>query len=124
MDAAFLADAPRLKAICYGAGMIGYFTGGVFVDRDMTRASACATNAEPVAGYIRGVMPFSLRKLGGFAVHAKAGFDRGGHTRHMPGGFQSSTATALASMDSVSITFHVKFFHALRANGRCTPASR
>lgn len=92
MDAAFLATAPRLKAVFYGAGTTGYFTSEAFWDRDITLTSAYAANAVPVAEYTLGVILLSLRKFWGFAVHAKAGGAWGDQTRHMPGGFQSTVA--------------------------------
>lgn len=61
MDAAFLAAAPRLKAVFYGAGTIRYFTSDAFWARGVIVSSAYAMNAVPVAEYTLGSILLSLK---------------------------------------------------------------
>lgn len=49
MDADFLAHAPRLKAVFYGAGSIRGFATPAFWERDIVVTNAVSANAEPVA---------------------------------------------------------------------------
>ncbi len=51
MDAAFLAAAPNLRAVFYGAGSIKYFVTPEFWERGILVTSAYAANAIPVAEY-------------------------------------------------------------------------
>jgi len=92
MDAEFLAAAPRLKAVFYGAGTTGYFTTEAFWDRHIVLTSAYAANAVPVGDYTLGVILLSLRHFWNFAAHAKAGGAWGDQTRYMPGGFKTTVA--------------------------------
>lgn len=61
MDVAFLAAAPRLKAVFYGAGSIRYFTSDEFWTRDIVVSSAYAMNAVPVAEYTLATILLSLK---------------------------------------------------------------
>ncbi|MFA6960890.1 MAG: hydroxyacid dehydrogenase [Opitutaceae bacterium] len=61
MDLAFLAAAPRLKAVFYGAGSIRYFTSDEFWARDIIVSSAYAMNAVPVAEYTLATILLSLK---------------------------------------------------------------
>jgi phosphoglycerate dehydrogenase-like enzyme len=92
MDAAFLARAPSLQAVFYGAGSTGYFTTDAFWDRDITLTGAYAANAVPVAEYTLGVILLSLRSFWSYSAHAKAGGDWGDQTRPMPGSYQTTVA--------------------------------
>ena len=92
MDAAFLAAAPRLRAVFYGSGTTGYFTTDAFWNRDIVLTSAYVANAVPVAEYTLGVILLSLRHFWSYARHAKAGGAWGDQTRHMPGGFQTTVS--------------------------------
>lgn len=92
MDAAFLAAAPRLQAVFYGAGSTGYFTSEAFWERDILLASAYAANAVPVAEYTLGILLLSLRDFWRYTAHAKAGGAWGDQTRPMPGGFQTTVS--------------------------------
>ncbi len=77
MDAAFLAAAPRLKAVFYGAGAInGWCTQAVW-DRGIAVTTANDANAIPVAEYTLGTMFVALKHGYRLAHH-------GGH----PGGFK------------------------------------
>ncbi|MBW8782799.1 MAG: hydroxyacid dehydrogenase [Verrucomicrobia bacterium] len=62
MDAAFLARAPRLRAVFYGAGSIRHFTTDAFWDRDILVTSAYAMNAVPVAEFALASILFSLKR--------------------------------------------------------------
>lgn len=92
MDADFLALAPRLKAVFYGAGTTGYFTTEAFWDRNIVVTSAYAANAVPVADYTLGTILLSLRHFWSYSRHAKAGGDWGDQTRYMPGSFNTTVA--------------------------------
>jgi len=63
MDAAFLAAAPRLKAVFYGAGSIRGFVTDAFWERGIQVTSAYGANAVPVAEYALSQILFCL-KLG------------------------------------------------------------
>ena len=92
MDAAFLAAAPRLEAVFYGAGSTSYFTTDAFWEREIVLTGAAAANAMPVAEYTLGVILLSLRHFWSYSLHAKAGGAWGDQTRPMPGGFQCTVA--------------------------------
>lgn len=62
MDEAFLAKAPRLKAVFYGAGSIRQITTDAFWARGVTISSAYAMNAIPVAEYTLATILFSLKR--------------------------------------------------------------
>jgi phosphoglycerate dehydrogenase-like enzyme len=61
MDVSFLAAAPRLKAVFYGAGSIRYFTSEEFWARGIAVSSAYAMNAVPVAEYTLATILLSLK---------------------------------------------------------------
>lgn len=63
MDEAFLAAAPNLKAVFYGAGSVRGFVTDALWDRGVIVTSAYAANAVPVAEYCVSQILFSL-KLG------------------------------------------------------------
>jgi phosphoglycerate dehydrogenase-like enzyme len=63
LDEAFLAAAPRLKAVFYGAGSIRGFATDAAWDRNIVITSAYAANAVPVSEYALSQILFSL-KLG------------------------------------------------------------
>jgi Phosphoglycerate dehydrogenase and related dehydrogenases len=71
MDAAFLAAAPKLKAVFYGAGSIRYFTTEEFWARKITVTSAYAMNAIPVAEYTLAAILMSLKNFWKQAYGAK-----------------------------------------------------
>lgn len=62
MDERFLAAAPRLKAVFYGAGSIRYFVTDAFWERGILVTSAYAANAIPVAEYTLATILFSLKR--------------------------------------------------------------
>jgi phosphoglycerate dehydrogenase-like enzyme len=61
VDAAFLARAPRLRAIFYGAGSVRGFVTEALWQRDVRVTSAQAGNAIPVAAYTVAVVLFALK---------------------------------------------------------------
>lgn len=71
MDAAFLAAAPKLKAVFYGAGSIRHFTSEEFWARKITITSAYAMNAVPVAEYTLAAILMSLKNFWKQAYAAK-----------------------------------------------------
>jgi phosphoglycerate dehydrogenase-like enzyme len=60
-DEQFLQAAPKLKAIFYGAGAVGYFMTESVWDRGITLTSAYEANAIPVAEYSLAMLLFSLK---------------------------------------------------------------
>lgn len=71
MDAAFLAAAPNLKAVFYGAGSIRHFTTEEFWARKIAITSAYAMNAVPVAEYTLAAILMSLKNFWKQAYGAK-----------------------------------------------------
>lgn len=61
VDAAFLARAPHLRAIFYGAGSVRGFTTDALWERGVRVTSAQSGNAVPVADYTLAVMLFALK---------------------------------------------------------------
>jgi phosphoglycerate dehydrogenase-like enzyme len=62
MDAAFLAAAPRLRMVFYGAGSIRYFVTDALWDRGVRVCSAWAANAIPVSEYTLSQIVFCLKQ--------------------------------------------------------------
>jgi phosphoglycerate dehydrogenase-like enzyme len=62
MDESFLAAAPNLKAVFYGAGSIKYFMAKAAWDREILVTSAYAGNAVPVIEYTLAQILFSLKR--------------------------------------------------------------
>jgi phosphoglycerate dehydrogenase-like enzyme len=61
MDATFLATAPSLRAVFYGAGSIRYFVTPHFWERGILVTSAYAANAVPVSEYTLSQILFCLK---------------------------------------------------------------
>jgi phosphoglycerate dehydrogenase-like enzyme len=61
-DEDFLAAAPKLEAIFYGAGSVRYFVTDALWDRDVVVTSAWAANAIPVIDYTVAAMVFGLKQ--------------------------------------------------------------
>ena len=78
VDAAFLAHAPKLKAIFYAAGSIRKFATDAMWERGIIVSSAYAANAIPVAEYTVAAIVFSLKRVW---QHAFAARQTG---RHLP----------------------------------------
>jgi phosphoglycerate dehydrogenase-like enzyme len=71
MDADFLAAAPKLRAVFYGAGSIRSFTTDAFWARGVAVSSAYAMNAVPVAEYTLAAILFSLKRGWHFCFETK-----------------------------------------------------
>ena len=71
MDAGFLAAAPRLKAVFYGAGSVRYFVTEAFWARGIRLTSAAAANAVPVAEFTLAAILFSLKHVWSLARRMK-----------------------------------------------------
>jgi phosphoglycerate dehydrogenase-like enzyme len=93
MDAPFLAAAPNLKAVFYGAGSIRYFTPPEFWARRILITHAAEANAIPVAEYCLAVILLSLKNFWGLAAGTRRGMGwihNGAHLREVPGAFRST----------------------------------
>jgi phosphoglycerate dehydrogenase-like enzyme len=88
MDHAFLAHAPKLQAVFYGAGSIRGFVTDAVWERGILITSAAAANAVPVADYTLSVILLSLKHFWRYTALVKRGEGWGDHTRPLPGGFQ------------------------------------
>ena len=62
MDEAFLAAAPKLKAVFYGAGSIRYFMTDAAWDRGILVTSAYAANAIPTAEFALAQILYALKR--------------------------------------------------------------
>jgi phosphoglycerate dehydrogenase-like enzyme len=71
MDEAFLAAAPDLKAVFYGAGSIRGIVTDAFWDSGIIITSSYAANAVPVAEYTLAQILFSLKRGWYFALTTK-----------------------------------------------------
>lgn len=71
MDAAFLAQASRLRAVFYGAGSVRGFVTDALWERGIQVTSAAAANAVPVSEYTLAAILFSLKHGWRFAASIK-----------------------------------------------------
>lgn len=71
MDEAFLAAAPKLKAVFYGAGSIRGFTTDAVWDRGILATSSYAANAIPTAEYALSQILMSLKRGWHYALAVK-----------------------------------------------------
>lgn len=88
MDEAFLAAAPRLKAVFYGAGSIRGFVTDAFWQRHIIITSAAAANAVPVAEYTLATILLSLKKFWAFSAKTRQGTGWGEDRASIPGNFK------------------------------------
>jgi phosphoglycerate dehydrogenase-like enzyme len=72
MDADFLAAAPNLKAVFYGAGSLRGMVTDAFWDRDIIATSSYAANAIPVAEYCVAQIIFALKQGWRHVANVKA----------------------------------------------------
>jgi phosphoglycerate dehydrogenase-like enzyme len=99
MDEAFLASAPRLRAVFYGAGSIRGITSPAFWRRDITISSAYAANALPVAEYTLGAILLSLKRFWSHTLAVRDERDSwGNHLRYAPGAYQSTVGLVSLGM--------------------------
>ncbi|HUS46848.1 MAG TPA: hydroxyacid dehydrogenase [Phycisphaerae bacterium] len=71
VDERFLAAAPRLKAVFYGAGSIRATVSDAFWDRGITICSAWGANGIPVAEYTIAQIVLLLKKVWHYALRIK-----------------------------------------------------
>jgi phosphoglycerate dehydrogenase-like enzyme len=71
MDEGFLAAAPNLKAVFYGAGTIRYFMTDAAWDRGLVVTSSYAANAIPTAEFTLSQILFCLKRGWHFALTIK-----------------------------------------------------
>ena len=89
LDADFLAAAPQLKAVFYGAGSIRSFATNAAWERGIVITSAYAANAVPVAEYTLAAILLSLKRAWYYIVEAK---QAGAYPprKPLPGGYGST----------------------------------
>jgi len=88
MDEDFLAAAPNLRAVFYGAGSIRGIVTDAFWDRGIVICSAWAANAIPVAEYALSQILFCLKRGWYYALEGKRRGKRIPRA-HMPGAYGS-----------------------------------
>ena len=71
MDEAFLASAPKLRAVFYGAGSIKAMTPEAFWARNIAVTSAYAMNAVPVSEFTLASILLSLKRTWYYALETK-----------------------------------------------------
>jgi phosphoglycerate dehydrogenase-like enzyme len=71
MDEKFLAAAPKLRTVFYGAGSIKAMTPDAFWARGITVTSAYAMNAVPVSEFTLATILLSLKRVWRFALETK-----------------------------------------------------
>ena len=99
MDEAFLAQAPNLKAVFYGAGSIRGIVDDAFWKRGIVISSAYGANAVPVAEYTLSQILFSLKHGWQFALEIKRTHqypEREG--MHVPGTYGSTVGIVSLGM--------------------------
>lgn len=89
MDEAFLAAAPKLRAVFYGAGSIKAMTPDAFWARNITVTSAYAMNAVPVAEFTLASILLSLKRTWFHALETKR-LGRFQHSEIKPAGAYGS----------------------------------
>jgi phosphoglycerate dehydrogenase-like enzyme len=88
MDEAFLAAAPKLKAVFYGAGTIKYFMTDAAWDRGILVTSAYAANAIPTAEFALAQILYALKR-GWYFVRALQREGRYPERTPVPGAYGS-----------------------------------
>ncbi len=91
MDAAFLGQAPNLKAVFYGAGSVRGFTTDALWERGVVVSSAWGANAVPVAEYTLSQIIMSLKKVWQHAF-ARRDLGREAHKLDVAGAYGSTVA--------------------------------
>lgn len=97
MDERFLAAAPKLKAVFYGAGSIRGVVSEAFWERGILITSAWAANAEPVAEYTLAQVFMCLKRVWQYARDTRA---ERRFLRHLkvPGGYGSTVGVIALGM--------------------------
>jgi len=109
IDAAFLAAAPRLRAVFYGAGSIKHIQSDAFWEADIPIASAWGANAVPVAEYTLSQILFSLKR--GWA-HVMDGRTRQAWPQRFPvaGAYGSTVGIVSLGMIGRMVCEHLRRF--------------
>ncbi len=98
IDEEFLAAAPNLRAVFYGAGSIRNMVSDAFWSHGVVVTSAYAANAVPVAEYTLATILLSMKKFWSFAAQTRVGHGWGDHTRDVPGNFRSTVGLISCGM--------------------------
>ena len=99
LDDEFFAAAPRLKAVFYGAGTMGYILTPAVWERGILVTSALEANAVPVAEYTLATILFSLKH--GWRLSRKFKEQRSHPDRnHAPGAYGSTVG--LVSLGAIA----------------------
>ncbi len=109
LDTDFLAAAPRLKAVFYGAGSIRSFATDAAWERGIVITSAYAANAVPVAEYTLAATLFSLKHAWYYIIGAK---QAGAYPprKPMPGGYGSTVGLISLGMIGRMVAERLKAF--------------
>jgi len=109
LDEEFLAAAPNLKAIFYGAGTIKGFVTDAFWEKNIQITSAYAANAEPVVEYALSQILFSLKRGWHYVLNTKK--ERAFTSkRDVPGGFRSTVGIVSLGMVGSKVCEKLKQF--------------
>ena len=98
IDEKFLAAAPRLKAVFYGAGSIAYLQTPAMWERGVIVTSANTANGRPVAEYTVATILFSLKH--GWRVMRQMKQSRANAKGPIPGNYKS--VVGLISMGAIA----------------------
>ena len=109
MDAAFLAAAPRLKAVFYGAGSIKGLVSDAFWARGIVVSSAYAANAVPVAEFTLSQILFCLKLGWRYIQHLRQGQPYW-QRMHVPGAYGSTVGIVSLGMIGRMVCEHLKRF--------------
>lgn len=109
MDEPFLAHAPNLKAVFYGAGSIKYCTTDAFWARGIPITSSYAANAVPVAEFSLAQILLALKKGWQHALAIKAS---GVYPPRFPvaGGYGSTVGIIALGMIGRMVCAHLRCF--------------
>lgn len=109
LDTDFLAAAPKLRAIFYGAGSIRGFVTDALWERGIVVTSAYAANAVPVAEYTLAAILFSLKHAWYYILGAK---QAGAYPprKPMPGGYGSTVGLISLGMIGRMVAERLKAF--------------
>lgn len=89
LDAEFLAAAPRLEAVFYGAGSVRRLVSEAFWERGIRLTTAAALNAVPVAEFTLAQILFSLKRGWHFMTEARRSGEAGLKREWVPGAYGS-----------------------------------
>ncbi len=98
MDEKFLAAAPKLKAVFYGAGSVRGFVTDALWKRGIVVTSAYAANAIPVVEYTLGVILLSLKHFWRHVATVKSQQDRSSLALPVPGAYRSTVGIVSLGM--------------------------